>query len=121
MQVHLRKRLLKPKGNSNKPRYSLYLDIYFRKGRRKREFLGITLEPQDSKQLRAEKLKLAEKIRAKRLMELVSERHGFPSKEKQRQEFLAYFEKQTNKRKGNTKTAWINTLNHLRYCFKKCV
>ena len=114
MKVHLRKRQLKPKGNSQKPRHSLYLDIYHRKGRRKREFLGITLESHDSKELRTEKLKLAEKIRAKRLMELVSERHGFSSKDKQRQDFLTYFAKQTNKRQGNTVTAWSNTLIHLR-------
>jgi integrase len=100
------------KGTS-KPRYSLYLDIYYRKGKRKREFLGIYLEPHDDKTYRNEKLKLAENIKAKRMMELANEQHGFPTKEKMNQNFIAYFEKQMNKREGNSKTAWKNTYTHL--------
>ena len=60
MKVHLRKRKMRLKKGTSKPRYSLYLDIYYRKGKRKREFLGIYLEPQDDKTNRNEKLKLAE-------------------------------------------------------------
>ena len=116
MKVHLRKRQIRSKGNT-KPRYSLYLDIYYRKGKRKREFLGIYLEPQDDKTYRNEKLKLAENIKAKRMMELANEAHGFPTKEKLNQNFIAYFEKQMNKREGNSRTAWNNTLTHLkRWC-----
>ncbi len=116
MKVHLRKRQIRSKGNT-KPRYSLYLDIYYRKGKRKREFLGIYLEPHDDKTYRNEKLKLAENIKAKRMMELANEQHGFPTKEKLNQNFIAYFEKQLNKREGNSRTAWNNTLTHLqRWC-----
>jgi len=43
MKVHLRKRQIKSKGSS-KPRYTLYLDIYYSKRKRKREFLGLYLE-----------------------------------------------------------------------------
>ena len=117
MKVHLRKRKMRLKEGTSKPRYSLYLDIYYRKGKRKREFLGIYLESQDDKTYRNEKLKLAENIKAKRMIELANEAHGFPSKEKLNQNFIAYFEKQLNKREGNSRTAWNNTLIHLkRWC-----
>jgi hypothetical protein len=112
MKAHLRKRKMRLKGNT-KPRYSLYLDIYYRKGKRKREFLGIYLEPNEDKTYRNEKLKLAENIKAKRMMELANEAHGFPTKEKLNQNFIAYFEKQMNKREGNSKVAWHNTYTHL--------
>ena len=101
------------KKGTSKPSYSLCLDIYYRKGKRKREFLGIYLEPHDDKTYRNEKLKLAENIKAKRMMELANEAHGFPTKEKLNQNFIAYFEKQMNKREGNSKTAWKNTYTHL--------
>ena len=91
----------------------MYLDIYYRKGKRKREFLGIYLEPHEDKTYRNEKLKLAENIKAKRMMELANEAHGFPTKEKLNQNFIAYFEKQMDKREGNSKVAWRNTFTHL--------
>lgn len=61
MKVHLRKRKMRLKKGTSKPRYSLHLDIYYRKGKRKREFLSIYLEPQDDKTYRNEKLKEVEK------------------------------------------------------------
>ena len=64
MKVHLRKRKITNHG-STKPRYSLYLDIYYAKRKRKREFLGIYLEPSDDKTYRQEKLELAESIKYK--------------------------------------------------------
>ena len=48
MKVHIRKRQITSKG-STKPRYTLYLDIYYSKRKRKREFLGLYLEPNDTK------------------------------------------------------------------------
>ncbi|MCK4919525.1 MAG: phage integrase SAM-like domain-containing protein [Bacteroidales bacterium] len=112
MKVHLRKRQIRSKG-STKPRYSLYLHIYYRKGKRKREFLGIYLEPHDHKTYRQDKLKLAENIKAKRMMELANEEHGFPNKDKLYQNFIEYFLKQTNKREGNSIHTWQNTYKHL--------
>jgi len=103
MKVHLRKRKMRIKKGTSKPCYSLYLDIYYRRGKRKREFLGIYLEPYDDKTYRSEKLKLAENIKAKRMMELANELHGFPTKEKLNQNFISYFDKQMNKREGNCK------------------
>jgi hypothetical protein len=48
MKVNLRKRRLRGKGHS-KASYTLYLDIYYRKGNSKREFLGIYVDPNDTK------------------------------------------------------------------------
>ena len=45
-------------------------------------------------------MRLAENIKAKRMMELANEQHGFPTKEKLNQNFIAYLEKQLNKREG---------------------
>ena len=83
MKVHLRKRKLKKSTKSN-PRYTLYLDIYHRKGKRKREFLGIYLEPQDTQTIRKEKLELAHRIKAKTMLELTNEEFGFPSIKQQK-------------------------------------
>ena len=95
----------------------MYLDIYYRKGKRKREFLDIYLEPNEDKTYRNEKLKLAENIKARRMMEWANKQHGFPTKEKLNQNFIAYFEKQMDKRDGNSKVAWRNTFTHLkRWC-----
>ncbi len=112
MKVHLRKRILKSETPS-KPRYSLYLDIYHRKGKRKREFIGINLEPNDSKQTRLDKMRLAENYKAKRLLELANEEMGLPSKEKMERDFISYFREQADKRQGNSKTSWLNTYKHL--------
>jgi hypothetical protein len=98
MKVHLRKQKLRIK-NSSKPRYSLYLDIYYRKGKRKKEFLGIYLEPHDEVSYKNEKIKLAENIKAKRMMELANEEHGFPNKNRLYQNFIEYFAKQVKKPK----------------------
>ena len=108
MKVHLRKRKIRSK-SSGKPRYSLYLDIYYAKRKRKREFLGIYLEPNDDKTYRQEKLELAESIKAKRLIDLTNEEFGFPSKEKLTRDFKSYFHDQMNKRDGNTRNSWRNT------------
>jgi|GEM_PF-2040986 len=88
MKVHLRKRKITSKG-STKPRYSLYLDIYYRRGKRKREFPGIYLEPNDHKTNRQKKITLAENIKTKRLIELANDEYGFPTKDKLYQNFIA--------------------------------
>jgi hypothetical protein len=69
MKVHLRKRKITGKSHS-KAGYSLYLDIYYRKGNRKREFLGIYFDPNDTKTSRDEKLKLAENSKQNGLLSL---------------------------------------------------
>ena len=112
MKVHLRKRQITCKG-STKPRYTLYLDIYYSKRNRKREFMGLYLEPNDTKQTRLDKISLAENYKAKRLLELANEELGLPSKEKKERDFIAYFKAEMLKREGNSRTAWLNTYKHL--------
>lgn len=110
MKVHLRKRQIRSK-KSTKPRYSLYLDIYYAKRKRKREFLGIYLEPNDDKTYRNEKLKLAENIKAKRLIELTNQQFGFPSKERLSIDFKAYFKDEMYKREGNFHLVFCTPIN----------
>ena len=113
MKVHIRKRQITSKGSS-KPRYTLYLDIYYSKRKRKREFLGLYLEPNDTKTTRLDKFRLAENYKAKRLLELANEEMGLPSKEKMERDFIKYFEDEMNKREGNSQTAWRNTYIHIK-------
>ena len=112
MKVHLRKRELTKQG-SGKPKHSLYLDIYYSKLKRVREFIGIYIDPKEDKTYRQEKLQVAENIKAKRTLELINEEYGFPSKEKQKQNFVEYFEYQMNRRTGHTKVPWSNTYKYL--------
>lgn len=112
MKVHLRKRKLRNSTKSN-IRYTLYLDIYHYKGKRKREFLGIYIEPQDTQTIRKEKLGLAHQIKAKRMLELTNEEFGFPSKDKLKMNFLDYYKSQMEKKKGNTKMIWKNVYLYL--------
>lgn len=56
------------------------------------------------------------------MMELANEEHRFPSKDKLYQNFIAYLEKQKNKREGNSRCTWENTYKHLlRYCGNKVI
>lgn len=112
MKVHLRKRQMRTEGSA-KPRYTLYLDIYYSKRKRKREFLGLYLDPFDPPNTRQDKLRIAENYKAKRFLELANEEMGLPSKEKMDRDFIKYFEDQMNKRDGNSVTTWNNTLIHL--------
>ena len=112
MKVHLRKRKLRKSTKSNIS-YSLYLDIYHRKGKRKREFLGIYLEPQDTQTIRKEKLELAHRIKAKRMLELTHEEFGLLSKDKLKSNFVDYYKSQMDKKEGNTKMIWRNVYLYL--------
>ncbi|NQU84485.1 MAG: phage integrase SAM-like domain-containing protein [Mariniphaga sp.] len=113
MKVHLRKRKMRNSTKSN-PRYTLYLDIYKGKRNRQREFLNIYLEPSDTIPVRKEKLELAQNIRAKRMLELTNEEHGFPSRQKLKQNFVEYFKLQMDKKEGNTIVPWKNTYIYLK-------
>ncbi len=112
MKVHLRKRKLRKSTKSNIS-YSLYLDVYYRKGKRKREFLGIYLEPQDTQTIRKEKLELAHTIKAKRMLELTHEEFGLPSKDRLKSNFVDYFKTQMDKKEGNTQMIWRNVFLYL--------
>lgn len=92
MKVTLRQR---KKGNT----ISLYLD-YYEKGKREYEYLGLYLVPKPKigtltkfqKEENKKILELAERIRAKRLLEVQNNIYGFRDKEKLRADFMDYFE-----------------------------
>ena len=112
MKVYLRKRKLKGR-NHTKACYSLYLDIYARKGNRKREFLGIYIDPKDNKTDRDDKLKLAENIRAKRLIELINQEQGFPTKLNPQMSFIEYYKTLMERKTAPTKVTWEHALKHV--------
>lgn len=109
--ITLRRRATKDGGAS------LYLDIY-QNGARRYEYLHLYLLP-DSRQNRAknaETLRLAETIRAKKILELQSGRYGIPAGSR---DILLYdyFVRCLEKRKrqgGKRWHAWRSTLNTLR-------
>lgn len=87
MSVMIREKLL------SNGKISLYLDIYYA-GRRQYEFLGLHLLPktQKNKQSNKQILELAEQIRLKRELEIVSTSHGIVSKVKRQIDLYTYFE-----------------------------
>ena len=116
--IKLRKRQLR---NGN---ISLYLDIYI-EGRRSYEFLNLYLIPETKradKDRNKETLRLAEVIRATRIVDLQNGRFGFDEEFKQDTNFLQYFKTLCEKRRQNPGSlgnwcTWKSTLNYLeRYC-----
>src|SRR5690606_4705571 len=92
MKVSLRQR---KKGN----KITVYLD-YYDKGKREYEYLGLYLtpEPEKGSLTNAQKdenkkiLELAESIRSKKHLEAQNQIYGFRDKEKQKGNFLTFFE-----------------------------
>ncbi len=99
---------------------SLYLDIYLN-GERSYEYLKLYLVPEKSredKRKNAETLKLAEAIRAKRVVELQNGEFGFKSQFKEETLFFDFYEAMCKQRflsedsKGNWGN-WRSALKHL--------
>ena len=118
--IQLRQRST-PAGN-----VSLYLDIY-RNGKREYEYLKLYLIPEKSradKEKNRETLKLAEAIKAKRLVELQNKEFGFKSEYKTNTLFFDYYSAMCEKRfntpesKGNWGN-WYSCLHHLRIYEKR--
>ncbi|MDD3773138.1 MAG: site-specific integrase [Weeksellaceae bacterium] len=115
MKVTLRQR---KKGNT----ISLYLD-YYEKGKREYEYLGLYLVPKPKigtltkfqKEENKKILELAEKIRAKRLLEVQNNIYGFRDKEKLRADFMDYFEALCEKKLASLGNYgnWKSTYGHL--------
>ena len=118
--IHLRKRKLAT-GNT-----SLYLDVY-RNGVRSYEYLKLYLIPEktrDDKEVNRETLKLAEAIKAKRLVELHNKEYGFSVK-RNNVRFFEFFttliDNDNNGRRRSTGCAagWASTLLFLRQYEKR--
>lgn len=98
---------------------SLYLDIYLN-GKRSYEYLKLYLIPETSradKRKNSETMKLAEAIKAKRVVELQNGEFGFKSQFKEDTLFFDYYESMCEKRLGTESKGnwgnWRSCLKHL--------
>ncbi len=110
--VYLRKRLRR---NGT---FALYLDIC-RDGKRTNEYLKLYLVPEktrEDKQKNKETMKLAEAMRAKRVVEVQSKDFGIDVSSHEDALFYDVMRRIIDRKDGTTKTSWQNCLAHiLRY------
>lgn len=107
--VYLRQR---PRRNGT---IALYLDIC-RDGKRKNEYLKLYLVPEKTREDKAknkETLKLAEAIRAKRIVEIQSKDFGVDVSAHEDTLFIEVMRKIIDRKDGTTKTSWQNCLAHI--------
>lgn len=107
--VYLRQRARK---NGN---IALYLDIC-RDGKRTNEYLKLYLVPELTRQDKLknkETLKLAEAMRAKRIVEIQSKDFGIDLASHEDALFFALMRRIIDRKDGTTKTSWLNCLSHL--------
>lgn len=107
--VYLRKR---PRRNGT---FSLYLDIC-RDGRRSNEYLKMYLVPENTredKQKNKETMKLAEAIRARRVVEIQQKDFGIDVPKHGDAMFFDVIRKIIARKEGTTKTSWQNCMAHL--------
>lgn len=115
--IRLRQRLCKDGSKS------LYLDIYVG-GVRKYEYLRLYLVPEKNskdKQKNRETMRLAEAIRARKVVELQNGRFGFEDAEgKMNTPFLQYFQKVVDRKKATGGDMWRNYAACLQHLKKFC-
>jgi integrase len=107
MSVKLRARTLRD------GRQSLYLDIY-QDGTRTYDYLNLYLTKDNKGGKNKESKLLAEQLRAKRELALNQNEHGVAIENHRKTSFIAYFEAQTKKRRGNTAASWKCALNDMK-------
>ena len=112
--IRLRKRKM-PTGIT-----SLYLDIY-RDGKRSYEYLKLYLVPENSREDREknrETLRLAETIRAKRLVELHNGEYGFKDEFAEDTNFWDYYKAMCEQRRGEETIGnwgnWFSAMKHIK-------
>lgn len=96
--------------NLKEGKKSYYLDIYHN-GERNYEFLKMYISPKDSKEDKKEKKLLAERIRAKREIEISSEEYDFIPSHKKKIDFILYFQKFIEDYNGAGIRKFISSLN----------
>lgn len=108
--VYLRQR---PRRNGT---IALYLDIC-RDGKRTNEYLKLYLVPEHTradKQKNKETLKIAEAMRAKKVVEIQSRDFGMDTAPKSETLFFDLVKRLIDRKEGTTKTSWQNFLSHLK-------
>lgn len=94
---------------------ALYLDVC-RDGKRTNEYLKLYLVPEltrADKLKNKETLKLAESMRAKRIVEIQSKEFGVDVKSHEGARFFDIMRSIISRKEGTTKTSWLNCLAHL--------
>ena len=94
---------------------SLYLDIC-RDGKRTNEYLKLYLVPErtrEDKLQNKETLKVAEAMRAKRIVEIQSRDFGVDPPTQEKAMFFEVMRRIIDRKDGTTKTSWQNCLAHL--------
>ncbi len=107
--VNLRQRV-RPNG-----RVTLYLDIC-RGGKRSYEYLKLYLIPEKTRADKAankETMRLAEAIKAQRVVEMQSRQFGVEYTDCSKVLFYDFIESLINRKEGTTKTSWQNCMAHL--------
>lgn len=107
--VTLRKRE-RPNG-----RIALFLDI-IKDGKRHFEYLKLYLIPEKTKADKAankDTMRLAEAIKAQRVVEMQSSKFGFDETDTSKVLFYDFIESLINRKAGTTKTSWQNCMAHL--------
>lgn len=107
--VYLRQR---PRSNGT---IALYLDIC-RDGKRTNEYLKLYLVPEKTRQDRIknnETLRLAESMRAKRIVEIQTKDFGIDVPHHEDAKFFELMRRIIARKEGTTKTSWQNCLSHL--------
>lgn len=107
--VNLRQRK-RPNG-----RIALYLDIC-KDGKRSYEYLKLYLVPEKTridKAANKETMRLAEAIKAQRVVEMQSRQFGVEYSDSSKVLFYDFIESLIDRKEGTTKTSWLNCMSHL--------
>lgn len=112
MAVNLRKKYLNNRKSPNRA-FKYQLD-YMHNGKRIRETVkDIVFLPSDSKEVKKQKQRVIDKIRADLEIELANQSNGIISRKLKKASFIEFFQSIAETKSPNTKVAWDNTLKHI--------
>jgi integrase/recombinase XerD len=114
MAVNLRKKYYGKKEVSKKNRpYRFQLD-YSHQGKRVRETIkDVEFLPTDTKEIRKQKERIVNKIKADLEIDLANQSNGLISRQLKKASFIKYFQSIADTKSSNTKGSWNNTLKHI--------
>lgn len=114
MAVNLRKKYYGKESVSKKNRpYRFQLD-YSHQGKRVRETIkDVEFLPSDTKEIRKQKDRIVNKIKADLEIDLANQSNGLISRQLKKASFIKYFQSIADTKSPNTKGSWDNTLKHI--------